>query len=480
MRRRLFLLAVPVLSACADWADDVAGPAAQNLAAPVAAVQGSMADRYIVVFRNDVQDPDALTDGLVNQFGGTVHFRYAHAIKGFAATLPAAAIAGISRNPNVSYIEPDAVASISTTDNTVNSWGLDRIDQRDLPLSGSYTYVSDGTGVRAYIIDTGIRLTHTEFGSRATFGFDAFGGTGADCHGHGTHVAGTVGGVEYGVARNVALVAVRVLDCSGSGSNAGVIAGVNWVTANAVKPAVANMSLGGGLSSALNTAVANAVASGVTFAVAAGNSNTNACTQSPAAEPAALTVGATDINDGRASFSNYGTCVDLFAPGVSIKSAWGTGDAVYNTISGTSMASPHVAGVAALYLSITGNSTKTPAQVESAIETAASVSKVTNPGTGSPNLLLYNVFGGSPPPAGFTLTASGYKVRGVHTVDVTWSGAGGNVNVFRDAANVGANRPSSGSLTDTIGAKGGGISYTYKACLVSAPGTCSNSVIVTF
>jgi subtilisin family serine protease len=440
-----------------------------------------MADRYIVVFRDDVQNPGALTDGLVNQFGGTVHFRYAHAIKGFAATLPAAAIAGISRNPNVSYIEPDAVATISGTISNPASWGLDRIDQRDLPLSKSYTWASDGSNVRAYIIDTGIRFSHSEFGSRASFGFDAFGGNGVDCHGHGTHVAGTVGGAQYGVAHNVNLVAVRVLDCSGSGSNAGVIAGVNWVAGQTTKPAVANMSLGGGLSTALNQAVANAVASGVTFAVAAGNSATNACTQSPAAEPAALTIGATDITDARASFSNYGTCVDLFAPGVNITSSWNNTDTGTNTISGTSMASPHVAGVAALYLSASGNATKTPAQVESAIETAASSNKVTNPGTGSPNLLLYNVFGGgSEPPPSFTLTANGYKVRGVHTVDVTWSGAAGNVNVLRGTTNVGPNRPSSGSLTDNIGAKGGGVSYSYKACLVSAPGTCSNIVTVNF
>ena len=469
-----------MLSACADWADDVAGPSAKTLTAPVAAAQGSLADRYIVVFRDDVQDPGALADALTAQAGGTVHYRYAHAIKGFAATLPAAAIDGISRNPNVAYIEPDGLVSISTTDNSVSSWGLDRIDQRDLPLSQTYTYTSDGSGVRAYIIDTGIRLTHSEFGSRASFGFDAFGGNGSDCHGHGTHVAGTVGGAEYGVARNVNLVAVRVLDCGGSGTNAGVIAGVNYVASQTVKPAVANMSLGGGFSSSLNTAVSNAIASGVTFAVAAGNSNgANACNYSPASAANALTVGATTSTDARASYSNIGTCVDLFAPGSSIKSAWSTGDAATATISGTSMASPHVAGVAALYLSTSGNSTKTPSQVETAIEGAATPNKVTNAGTGSPNLLLHSVFGGSPP-GGFQLTAVGYKVRGFHTADVTWSGAGGNVNVFRGTTTVGANVPAQGALTDNIGTKGGGISYTYKACLVTTPTTCSNSVIVSF
>ena len=446
----------------------------------MASAQSGLADRYIVVFRDDVQNPDALTDALVAQGGGTVHYRYAHAIKGFAATLPAAAIDGVSRNPNVAYIEPDGVVSISATDNSVSSWGLDRIDQRDLPLSNSYTYATDGSGVRAYIIDTGIRLTHSEFGTRASFGYDAFGGTGADCHGHGTHVAGTVGGAEYGVARNVNLIAVRVLDCNGSGTNAGVIAGVNWVTANAVKPAVANMSLGGSFSSTLNTAVSNAIASGVTFAVAAGNSNANACNSSPASANSALTVGATTITDGRASYSNYGTCVDLFAPGSGITSSWSTSDVATNTISGTSMASPHVAGVAALYLSATGNSTKTPGQVESAIEGAATVGKVASPGSGSPNLLLYNVFGASQPPGSFTLSATGYKVRGIQTVDLAWSGASAAVDVFRNNAKIATGAANDGAFTDdTINAKGGGISYTYQVCNTGTT-TCSNPVTVNF
>ncbi|HEX6943763.1 MAG TPA: S8 family peptidase [Gemmatimonadaceae bacterium] len=478
MRRRLFLLALPALSACANWADDVAGPSVKTLAAPVTASQG-LADRYIVVFRDDVQNPDALTDALSAQFGGTVHFRYANAIKGFAATLPAPALDGISRNPNVAYIEPDGIVAASVTDNTVSSWGLDRIDQRDLPLSGSYTYTSDGTGVRAYIIDTGIRLSHTEFGGRASFGFDAFGGTGADCNGHGTHVAGTVGGGEYGVARSVSLVAVRVLDCGGSGTTSGVIAGINWVAGQSARPAVANMSLGGGYSSSLNTAVSNAVAGGITFAVAAGNSNANACNYSPASTASALTVGATTSSDARASYSNYGTCVDLFAPGSGITSSWSTGDGATNTISGTSMASPHVAGVAALYLSATGNSSKSPADVAAAIKAAATVGKVTNPGSGSPNLLLYNVFGTSQPPAGFTLTASAYKVRGLQTVDLSWSGASAAVDIYRDGARIVTGTTNDGAHTDSIGVKGGGMSYTYKVCNTGTA-TCSNNVTVNF
>lgn len=482
MRPRALLLALPVLAACADWTDDIAGPAVNNLPSQVASQQVSLADRYIVVFRDDVQNPGALTDALVGQFGGSVHFRYAYAIKGFAATLPPAAVVGIQRNPNVAFIESDGVATISGTDLSVSSWGLDRIDQRDLPLSNSYTWNTDGTGVRAYILDTGIRTTHVEFGTRASVGYDAIGDgqNGNDCHGHGTHVAGTVGGAEYGVARGVRLVAVRVLNCAGSGSYSQIIAGVDWVRNNAVKPATANMSLGGGLSSALNSAVTNAINAGITFVVAAGNSSADACLYSPAATPAALTIGSTTSSDARSSFSNYGTCVDLFAPGSSITSAWHSTNTAVNTISGTSMASPHVAGVAALYLS--GNTTATPAQVESAIEGGATPNKVTNAGTGSPNRLLYNVLSGGslpppPPPVGFTLAAVGYKVRSLQKADLSWSGAAGAVDVFRNGGRIAT--AVSGPYTDHINLKGGGVSYTYKVCNTGTT-VCSNNASVSF
>jgi len=276
------------------------------------------------------------------------------------------------------------------------TWGLDRLDQRDLPLNATYSYDKTGSGVTAYIIDTGIRLSHNDFGGRATSGYDAIdGGSADDCNGHGTHVSGTVGGTTYGVAKGVRLVAVRVLDCGGSGSNSGVIAGVNWVTSNhaAGQPAVANMSLGGGVSTALDQAVSNSIADGVTYALAAGNSNANACNSSPARTPNAITVGATTSSDARASYSNYGTCLDVFAPGSNITSAWSTSNTATNTISGTSMASPHVAGAAAVYLE--GNPGATPAQVASALSGAATTGKVTSPGSGSPNRLLY-----SAPPGG--------------------------------------------------------------------------------
>jgi subtilisin family serine protease len=242
--------------------------------------------------------------------------------------------------------------------------------------------------VTAYIIDTGIRFAHTDFGGRATSGYDAVdGGSADDCNGHGTHVAGTVGGTRYGVAKAVRLVGVRVLNCSGSGTNAGVIAGVNWVTQNARKPAVANMSLGGGASTALDNAVAASISSGVTYALAAGNSNANACSASPARVASAITVGATTSTDARASYSNYGTCLDIFAPGSSITSAWSTSNTTTRSISGTSMASPHVAGAAALVLS--ANPSATPAQVRDSLVASSTPGVVTSAGTGSPNRLLF-------------------------------------------------------------------------------------------
>lgn len=357
-------------------------------------------DRYIVVFKQSVRNPHVLTDELIRAHGGTVHYRYQHALKGFAATLPEQALEGIRRNPNVEYIEPDGIVSINTTQSPA-TWGLDRIDQHYLPLDNSYTYNNDGTDVTVYIIDTGIRITHNEFGGRASHGWDYIDNDAdaSDCNGHGTHVAGTVGGSTYGVAKNCNLIAVRVLNCSGSGSYAQVIAGVDWVTGHHTgsNTAVANMSLGGSNLQALNDAVTNSIADGVVYAVAAGNSNANACNYSPASTPNALTVGATTSSDSRASYSNYGSCLDIFAPGSSITSAWYSSNTATNTIGGTSMASPHVAGVAALYLD--ANPTATPAQVETAIESAATSGVVSGPGSGSPNLLLYSLIGAPPPPS---------------------------------------------------------------------------------
>jgi subtilisin family serine protease len=267
-------------------------------------------------------------------------------IPGFAAALTAEEVSTLRKDPNVAYIEEDGLVTADTTQSGA-TWGIDRIDQRALPLSGTYTYTTTASNVTAYIIDTGLQTSHSQFGGRATNVYDAFGGTGADCHGHGTHVGGTVGGSTYGVAKSVKLRGVRVLDCAGSGSNSGVIAGMDYVRLNAVKPAVANMSLGGGFSSAVNTAANNLANSGVFLAVAAGNQASNACNYSPASAASATTVGSTTSTDGRSSFSNTGSCVDIYGPGSSITSAKLNGTST--VMSGTSMASPHVAGVGALY-----------------------------------------------------------------------------------------------------------------------------------
>lgn len=579
MRRFMPVLgaALVVVAACQETEPPTVPGPTPSLA------QGREEARVIVVFNRGVPDAPGLAGQLTAQHGGTLHFAYQHAIQGFAASFPAAAVEGVRRNPNVAYVEPDAdVILFQTTQNNA-TWGLDRVDQRDLPLSGTYTYNNTGSGANVYILDTGVRRTHNDFGGRVQYvpngaNGDFVGdghGSAEDCHGHGTHVAGTAAGATWGVAKGAPIWAARVVNCSGGGQVSMAIAAVDWVTANGVRPAVVNMSLGYGDVQSLRDAVENSIAAGVNYAVAAGNGSwplgtpQNACNQSPAGAPNAMTVGATASNDTEASFSNYGTCVDILAPGVSITSAWYTNNTATNTISGTSMATPHVAGAIALYL--TANPSASPGQVSQALKDNASLNKITlhsrSQSNGTPNRLLYTLFiggggdpgnqgptaaftwscqflacsftdgstdpdgtidgwswnfggtgtstqqhpshsfpasgsylvslqvtdnGGAtasvqhsvsvtaeePPPSGFSLSAVGYKVRGVQHADLSWSGNSTNVDVFRGTTKI-ATSVAGNSYTDNIGGRGGG-SYTYKVCNTGSTTDCSNEVTVTF
>ncbi len=376
------------------YATPTAGASVDPVLAPLVAADGASAvsGRYIVVLDEvgGAARTESATDAAADRArdDGGVVVRELDSVGGYVARLTAAELREVRQDPSVAYVEQDSVVRVSQTQSPA-TWGLDRIDQRTLPLTNSYTYNSTGAGVRAYIIDTGLNSGHREFTGRTAPGFSADGLTTTDCHGHGTHVAGTVGGTTYGVAKAATIVPVKVLNCAGSGLNSDVIAGMDWVARNASGPSVANMSLGGGASQATDDAVARMTAAGVTVAVAAGNETQNACNVSPARAPSAITTGATTSTDAAASYSNFGPCVDVFAPGSSITSAWWTTSTSTNTISGTSMASPHVAGVAALYLQ--GHPSASPSQVTAAITGGATPGVVTGAGSGSPNLLLHSL-----------------------------------------------------------------------------------------
>jgi subtilisin family serine protease len=399
----LALTALALTAACSDGAQaPLATPNSDGTAPLLSAAPGKAIPGEYIVVLNDGTDPRSVAAVA----GVTPKHVYEAALDGFSATLNQGQVNALRNNPNVQWVQEDQVVTLSTTQ-TGATWGLDRIDQRDLPLNGTYNYTPTGAGVRAYIIDTGINTGHSQFGGRASIAWDGIGDGNNDCNGHGTHVSGTVGSTTYGVAKSVTLIGVRVFGCGSSGSTSTIVAGINWVAANAIKPAVANMSLGGGADATMDAAVNGLINAGVIAVVAAGNENQNACNVSPARVANAITVGATTSTDARASFSNYGSCVDVFAPGNNILSTWIGSTSATNTISGTSMASPHVAGVAALYLQ--GNTTATQATVANAITSTSTLNKVTSAGTGSPNRLLYSLLtgGGTTPPPGNSYTYTG-------------------------------------------------------------------------
>jgi subtilisin family serine protease len=446
---------------------------------------------YIVVFKDNVANVEMSIDDVGNTNGFVAEHRYASALKGFSGRLTDEQVEALRNDPRVAYIEQDQVAHIVTTQ-TGATWGIDRVDQLDLPLSTTYEYNYTGAGVDAYIIDTGILLTHSDFGGRALKGVDEItsGGTAIDQNGHGTHVAGTVGGTTYGIAKSVTLYAVRVLDASGSGTYAQVIAGVDWVTANhsSSRPSVANMSLGGSTSTSLDTAVQNSIASGVTYCIAAGNYYANASNYSPARVAAAITVGATTSSDGFASYSNYGSVVDILAPGSSVKSDYYSSTTATATMSGTSMATPHVTGACALYLE--ANPSATPAEVAAGLVAASTANTITSVPSGTVNKFLYTLFSGGSTPTVPAAPVLSSPTNGATSVSIpptlSWAASTGAtsyaVQVSTSSSFTTTAYSASGLTTTSTSATGLATSTTYywRVNATNSAGTSDWSTVYSF
>ncbi|MBB5959826.1 subtilisin family serine protease [Saccharothrix tamanrassetensis] len=347
-----------------------------------AGTPGAIEGSYVVVLKGE-----RAPDDLAARYSGTVVHEFSHVFQGFSVRMTARDARRLAADPAVSYVQQNQRVRVAGEQPDPPSWGLDRVDQRRLPLDDYYRYPNTASNVTVYVVDTGVRVSHRDFGGRAVWGTNTVDDQNEDCHGHGTHVAGTVGGSTYGVAKGVRLVSAKVFDCYGNGSSEDVAEALDWVVANhASGPAVANMSLGGDAPDrVIEDAVRRTIADGVVAVVAAGNESDDSCRHSPSRVREALTIASSDWTDRRSYFSNYGSCVDLFAPGESIASAYNGSDTDWGELSGTSMATPHVAGAAALLLS--GNPALTPAQVATTLVNNSTKSVVSDP-RGSPNRLL--------------------------------------------------------------------------------------------
>lgn len=468
------MVAVCSTVACEDLADPLATPDAsrsgRSLSGVARTTPQAVGQRFIVTLA-EREDPRAVAAA----YGVTADHVYSHVLNGFAGTISEAARSGMLRDARIVSIDPDIEVQHQgdPVDQWGATWGLDRIDQRGATLDGRFRSTGTGEGVTVYVVDSGINYAHTEFEGRASYGYDTYGGDGSDCHGHGTHVAGTIGGKTYGVAKSVRLVSVKTLGCTGSGSVTLIMAGLDWVAANATGPSVVNLSIASPAYDPFDRAVERLSRAGIPVVVAAANYNRDACEYSPAREPSAITVGATTSADFRASFSNWGSCVDLFAPGSSILSAdYLNPDGGATTKSGTSMSAPHVTGVVALYLA--ANPGASSDAVQAAIKASTTKGIVTSADTEN-NDLLFVDWTVAPPPAAASIELSGSasKQKWAKTIQLSWKGAEGSaVTIKLNGALLGTTG-NTGSFTYETASKGRS-SFDFEICEIGGKNRCSN------